>query len=149
MGSQHLITLGMYSLLILALIFSGAPVSHANSTTVSPSINGKNYVVFESSGLPSNLNYTVKIGNNSYTSVSDYLNITLPDGTYNYTILLPYDYSSNISNGQVTLNNTSQFVHFAVSYKNYGLGYLILVSIVLSLVSILVFVGYYIKLTRK
>ena len=149
MGSKHLITLGMYSLLILALIFSGAPISHANSTTVSPSNSGKNYVVFESSGFPPNLNYTVKIGNNSYTSVSDCLNITLPDGTYNYTILLPYDYSSNISNGQVTLNNTGQFVHFTVSYRNYGLGYLILVSIVLSLVSILVFVGYYIKLTRK
>lgn len=149
MNGKRLIISLLLILLISSLFTAGASGGQHVTTSEVPMTRTSNYVVFQSCCLPSNLNFTIQINNKSYESSGYYLNISLPDGTYNYTIALPYDYTSNISSGHIILKQSNELIHFRVSYRSYNLGELVIVSVVLSLVSILVFIGYYIKITRK
>ncbi len=149
MNGKRLISSLILILLISSLSMVGASEEHHVTATDRPTTAIHNYVVFQSCCLPSNINFTVQINNKSYESSNYYLNISLPDGTYHYTISLPYDYTSNITTGNIILKQSNVYVHFKVSYRSYDLGEIVLVSIVLSLVSILVFIVYYIRVTRK
>ena len=100
MNGKPLIISLILIMLISSLIMVGASEEHQATATDRPTTTTHNYVVFQSCCLPSNINFTVQINNKSYESSNYYLNISLPDGTYHYTISLPYDYTSNITTGK-------------------------------------------------
>ena len=135
------------SSLFLAIIFS--PVSPASGVVEKQqSVSGKGYVVFTSEGLPIGNNFTVEIDNKNFTSAGCYLNISLPYGDYTFVIKLPYDFSSNITKGQVTITSVTSYEHFSIHYRSYDLALIIFATIISSLIAILIVVAYYIKSNR-
>ncbi|MHB1440337.1 MAG: hypothetical protein ACYCSO_06185 [Cuniculiplasma sp.] len=141
------ITVAVALLLLLVPNFSGSQGQSENHSIMSLTTE-KNYVVFDAKDLPAGINYTVHIGKSSYKSVGYYLNITLPDGNYNYSISLPYKYTSNISSGQIHLRNSDKVIDFSVSYRSYNFNEIVFISIIISLISILVAVAFYLKYGR-
>jgi hypothetical protein len=124
--------------------------AYGNSNQDIPgSITKTNYVTFQANNLPSTDNFTVHINSKSYTSVGSYLHLGLSDGNYNYSIQLPYKYSSNISSGHIYLNNSNVNINFTVTYRNYDFMGLLAISIVISLIAILIAVGFYVKFEKS
>ncbi len=137
--------------LIIMLLFMPIPLHHTDKNSPNyANLNTKadGYVIFTSSGLPEGSNFTVYIDHGSFKSIGSFLNISLPFGAYSYSISLPYEYHSNLSSGTVNISSNGSHILFTVTYRSYNFTAIVIATIVLSLVSILVAVGWYIKYSK-
>jgi hypothetical protein len=139
-----LISIALVLLIFTAVFPSNIYSNPSNSYSVN-SITTRT-LTFEASGLPYNDNFTVHIDGKNYFSVGGNLTITgLSPENYNFTISVPPLYSSNITSESVNLTLHNQIVKFTVFPANSQVGYLVAISIVVTISILLVFTYVYVR----
>lgn len=73
---------------------------------------------FTETSLPQYSNWTVTIDGVSHSSVTPYILVNLPDGSYTYTVASPTGFIASPDTGSVVVNNASVFTHIAFSPIN-------------------------------
>lgn len=89
--------------------FNGTVVVDGSDVAVTVSFTQVMYsVVFNTNGLPSGLKWYVNLSSGqSYTSTGSLMEISLPNGTYSYTVDKVSDYNSTPASGQFTVSGNS------------------------------------------
>ena len=132
-------------LLIFTAVFPGNNYSNPSNSYSVNSITTRT-LTFEGCGLPYNDNFTVHIDGKNYFSVGGNLTITgLSPENYNFTISVPPLYSSNITSGSINLTLHNQIVKFTVFPANSQVGYLVAVSIIVTISILLIFTYVYVR----
>ncbi len=138
--------------ILIIICFTGSLIIPTATATSGPfyevpSINNGN-VVFKAIDLPSNYNFSVDINKKTYFSSYNILNISLPLGSYNYTIILPFQYLANKTSGTLQVTKGTTEIDFKVMPKGSDTYQLLAISILISVLSILIFLLAYIKYVR-
>ncbi len=133
---------------VLMLILS--PVSGVQDKQVesSQTISSGN-VLFVMKGLPDNYNFSVAINDRTYNSLGNTLNLSLPSGTYHYTVQVPYRYVVNKSSGNFNVSQKFSEIVLSVSPRGSNTVLLLEVSLFISVMAILIFLLAYIKYMRN
>lgn len=75
-------------------------------------------VDFTENGLPEGQSWNVSVGGFTYSSISGYLNVSLPSGTYSYSIISPSGYVPVPSQGSFTVLGSSSVVHVEINFTS-------------------------------
>ncbi len=73
---------------------------------------------FTETSLPQYSNWTVTIDGVSHSSITPYILISLPDGSYAYTVTPPTGFQATPDSGSVVVSNSSVFTHIAFAPIN-------------------------------
>lgn len=133
---------------VLFLILS--PVSGVQGKPVeySQTISSGN-VLFVMKGLPENYNFSLVINDRTYSSVGNTLNLSLPSGTYHYTVQVPYKYIVNKSSGNFNVSQKFSEIVLSVSPRGSQTVLLLEFSLFISVMAILIFLLAYIKYMKN
>lgn len=135
--------------LIFFIISLATPASTTMEKTMYVnSVSTSGSVVFNAINLPPDYNFSVDINKKVYFSSYDVLDISLPVGSYNYSIVLPFKFLANKTTGQITINKGTTDIYFKVIPRGSNTYELLAISILISVISILVFLLAYIKYMR-
>ncbi len=108
---------GLYDAYTRSIIMGGLD---GNIYNLSDFTTTSTYVAnFTEAGLPPGTLWNVTINGQTYSSTSDYIDVSLTNGTYNYTISGPSVYQPNPTTGQITINGNSQLISIQFKESEY------------------------------
>ncbi|MGP6206734.1 hypothetical protein ACNF42_01675 [Cuniculiplasma sp. SKW3] len=139
------------TLLVLILFIMSLAIPASNTVEKTMHVNSvstSGSVVFNAINLPPDYNFSVDIDKKVYVSSYDVLEISLPLGSYNYSIVLPFKFLANKTSGQVEINKGTTDIYFKVTPRGSDTYELLAISILISVLSILIFLLAYIKYMR-
>ena len=94
---------------------------YVNGTTLTSTVKflAENFTLnFTETSLPQYSNWTVTINGVSHSSITPYILVNLPDGSYTYTVTPPTGFQATPDSGSVVVSNSSVFTHIAFAPIN-------------------------------